>query len=561
MLLPIFRFLVFRISSPVPFEYNEGWTAYNTARVIAGGPLYLSLQQLPLIPVPYPPFFFFIAGAIISFTGNLLTVGRIITLSAFALNGALIFGIVFNFTKNKSGSLFGALLWYCLAIIYVPYYVGMFDPQMLAHIFPLLSLYLYSLWRERLDFKRVVLVALLCCVGLFTKHLLVSVPAALAFTLFWQNRKAFWVFFCSGVVLSTVFLLGIIIYSHGLVLSNFIDLDRIIDYEYMLWKVKFILLERSAILYALPLVFLSTSARRSQYILVFAYTTISFLVAVFTGGTDGTDWNHWFDFLFAVSIAAGSCFGESDLSGMERMLARLKFSNHWIRVLGAVLLGLAVLGNEILIARFLSADGILEDPTKFRIRVLQFILFLAGIDCLTASNERNRLVRRFVLLLVAFITFSPLCEAYYLNMDRQVFGKQDYIYQQDLMLLESIPGPALFEEPLMGFESHKDFLVSPCEVALLMLTKRLPETLLLDLVRRKYFQVVVFRSNTIVRLDKLEKSGDFSVNPEQPESTISVHWTDRTIKEILENYNPLTGRHEESHYRFYVPKSRAEAPG
>ncbi len=122
-------------------------------------------------------------------------------------------------------------------------------------------------------------------------------------------------------------------------------------------------------------------------------------------------------------------------------------------------------------------------------------------------------------------------------------------YRQDVALLRSLDGPALYEDLLLGYDAGKDFLVDPFLATQLMLAGRLPEAALLDPIRHQDFKVIVLNADLQRRLRALAAAPS-SGGP--PQTTAAERWTDNTLRAILDGYELLdTGRR--SHY-FYVPR-------
>ena len=68
----------------------------------------------------------------------------------------------------------------------------------------------------------------------------------------------------------------------------------------------------------------------------------------------------------------------------------------WIPRLGWAILGIAVLANEVVIARFLSVNGTLAGATIVQIRVLQTGLMLAGFACVFGKRRFEEFIRYVV---------------------------------------------------------------------------------------------------------------------------------------------------------------------
>jgi len=192
--------LAARIFYRFPLNYNEGWNVMFASNVLAGRPLYVPLDRFPLTPNNYPPLSYPIIGGLGWLSGDLLLTGRIVALFSSVIVGGLIFRIVDNVTGQKPAAFLAALLWLWLMLGLAPERLVMYDPQMLGHAFSLAALGLFSEWEDRLTARRVWLLAVLCCVALFIKHLLVVVPLVIALALFLSDQRSFRVFASAGCV-------------------------------------------------------------------------------------------------------------------------------------------------------------------------------------------------------------------------------------------------------------------------------------------------------------------------------------------------------------------------
>src|SRR5262249_15315135 len=126
-------------------------------------------------------------------------------------------------------------------------------------------------------------------------------------------------------------------------------------------------------------------------------------------------------------------------------------------------------------------------------------------------------------------------------------------YQQDVQLLHTIPGPVLFEDALLGFHAGKKYLVDPFNTAQRMVNGSIPEQILTNRVREKYFSVIVLNLSTQKMLPELEKA---QVDFLKPKTTITERWTDNTLQVITANYT-LMDLQRPSCYFFYVPRNSA----
>jgi hypothetical protein len=148
-------------------------------------------------------------------------------------------------------------------------------------------------------------------------------------------------------------------------------------------------------------------------------------------------------------------------------------------------------------------------------------------------------------------TFTPAAKQYSRDLgqlDYQELKSVEQRYLADVRRLQSIAGPALFEEPLIGFDAGKDFLFDPFLGSMLMSRGRLPEDVLIRRIREREFGAIVLGSELAAILK--ESPGESSL----AKRTFSERWTDNVLKAIGEYYEPdfRSGR---GVYIFYRPRN------
>lgn len=441
-ILPFFFPCILRMKYANPIDYNEGFNVIHTARFLHGGMLYSPINDLPITPVGYPPLSFIITGTISSFTGSLLQTGRVISLISLLLVSFLIFKIIINLTSKKIFALFGALLWIALMMQMANGYVGMYDPQMLAHVFSIGAIYFYTKWIDKLTLQKTCILALLCCLGLFTKHLLIAVPISLAITLFFSDRRHFWIFALAGIIIFSLILFGTWLYGGEYFFSNFLEFDRQVSNGKRMGMITCLFFTRLLFVLFLPFIMLLfKKPKKGMFVLI--YFLFSFLLGSYVVGGIGVDVNAWFDFFVAAAIIFGLLAAE---------LPKLKVSGKRILVYGV----LAFCFSPLLITRHYSKESIDQ--------VLNY------------DRVKDRL--------------------------KYVEGE----YQKDVRLLRSIEGPSLFEDILLGYDSRKDFLFDSFVGNQLIVSGRIPEKILLDPINERRFSVIVLRVNLEKVIGSVDKN-------------------------------------------------------
>ena len=114
----------------LPLDPNEGWNAYHAAAAMSGAPLYPGPQSFMIDN--YPPLSFYLVGALGRVLGDYIFAGRIISLLAFFFVSFGIFAAARRMGCKRFEASFAALL-YAGGLLVFTDYVGMDDPQMLAH--------------------------------------------------------------------------------------------------------------------------------------------------------------------------------------------------------------------------------------------------------------------------------------------------------------------------------------------------------------------------------------------------------------------------------------------
>jgi len=166
---------------------NEGWNAVHAARWMAGGPLYPPPGSW--IVNNYPPLWFMLEGGLgawlAPWPGGLIVAGRLIALAAFALVAALIAAVVRALGGDRLAGFAAASGFVAvIACAYTPW-IGLAEPQMLAHALALAGLAM--LLRARRG-TGAALAALPMIAALLVKHNVFAVPLAALLWLAWYRR-------------------------------------------------------------------------------------------------------------------------------------------------------------------------------------------------------------------------------------------------------------------------------------------------------------------------------------------------------------------------------------
>lgn len=176
--------IVATMGLPVSIDPNEGWNAYFATAAFAGN----------LYPVPadgvtnnYPPLSFYLVGAFAKWIGDAIVAGRIVALAAFVAVVAELFCVARLLGTSRRASLLAALV-FAVGLCVFTDYVGLNDPQMLAHAASLGGA-LIVLTHKR-SWPALIAAAACFALAFFVKHNVIVLAATCAAWLLWTDRKA-----------------------------------------------------------------------------------------------------------------------------------------------------------------------------------------------------------------------------------------------------------------------------------------------------------------------------------------------------------------------------------
>jgi hypothetical protein len=177
-------------------SYNEGWNAYHAEAVLGDRPLYPAADAL--FPNNYPPLSFALVALASGVVPDALRAGRLLSLLAFLAVAVGIGWLARRSTGSDRLGVFAGLGFAALMGAAFDEYVGMNDPQLMAHAFMLGGLLLVTGGRGPL---RLACAALLMLLGGLVKHNVVVVPLAVTFWLLGRDRRAFGTWLAASAVL------------------------------------------------------------------------------------------------------------------------------------------------------------------------------------------------------------------------------------------------------------------------------------------------------------------------------------------------------------------------
>lgn len=186
----------------VSLNYNEGWNAYQAAYAFGPEPLYPPLDAL--VSNNYPPLSFYIVGGIGQILGDNVIAGRWVSLLSMVAVAMGVGWLVGRRLGQSALGVFTGLFFLAAFAHYYRGYVGIDDPQMLAHALQMgVLVWLIEGWRDqarsggRADTgvsRSLVGASVLMGFSLLVKHNLLAMPAAIAIWLFMHRRRASFAF-------------------------------------------------------------------------------------------------------------------------------------------------------------------------------------------------------------------------------------------------------------------------------------------------------------------------------------------------------------------------------
>lgn len=282
----------------ISLNYNEGWNAYHALSIVRGSALYPAVDALSVNN--YPPLSFYIVAAAGQFTGDLIFAGRLVAILSF-LAVTLNIGIVTaTLSRSRLAGLFASTLFAAMLGAYYGRYIGINDPQMLAHA--LMSTALVLCVRRWESNGAIAAAMLLALAGGLVKHNLLAFPLALAIAAWAAGPRRGIAVTVGGASLAAVTVAGLQLGFGGDLLRNLLAPRPFSAYDAL----------ASARAHLVPLllllacvtVALMTWRRRGPELLLLSYAVLSLVLGFAFAGGAGVRENIYFDALIACSIVA-----------------------------------------------------------------------------------------------------------------------------------------------------------------------------------------------------------------------------------------------------------------
>lgn len=420
-MLALFRFPVKRIFANVEVNYNEGWNAYRADMVTKGIHLYGEPPHGLGTATAYPP----ISFHLISWLGNTntyLVAGRLVSLLSVIATGILIGLIVRKAGGSQLTAIFSFLLYELGIVLLRADRVGMYDPQLLGEALSAAGFYFYV--RDPGSKRLLCISALFFCLGGFTKHNLIALPAAVAIDLLFRSWKAFATW--AGAMVVTA---GLLTAATMLVDGRYFFLHLLGNgggrtYSVMMaWSQFHHYVEKFQTLLVIATAW-SIRSFRSRPLFVAAFV-LTHVLAFLLGGGYGVDLNIFFNGFAITVIICGLA-----LSDVSSALVALRPG--WLNPAAAMMFGLFFISIMIFVPGQLKRDRAQMRALPAREKELQ-----SAVDFLKAH-----------------------------------------------------PGPAVCESHLLCYEAGKPFEFEPFSVRDQMMTGKIHEADVLQLLRTHHFQIV-----------------------------------------------------------------------
>ncbi len=289
-------FIPLRIS----LNYNEGWNAYQAQHAFNGSPLYPEGNELTTNN--YPPLSFYFVGALGLVLGDNIIAGRVIAFASLLICGILIGKILLYFGVDRFVAVCSALLFLAYNGVFFHGYVGMNDPQWLAHAVMMTGF--AQLIRRSGDTRSLSGASFLMVAGGFVKHNLIALPLAVAVWLAWQKRRSFWIWSSLCLVILIIGL-GALYWVYGAdAFTAMFQKPRGYSLRRAVFRTGTWLMQ-STLFLASALLLAVVDLRSQEARLTLLYLTIAVAMGSLASGGLGVNDNVMFDATIAGVMAAG----------------------------------------------------------------------------------------------------------------------------------------------------------------------------------------------------------------------------------------------------------------
>ena len=293
---------VWRASLPLEILHSEGFNAYHSDTAMsAPGLLYPPPDGL--IANNYPPLYDFLVGGLAQLFGDALYIGRALSLLATLGLGVAAAAVVRQFGGGRTAAILAAAWFVATMARFYDDFVGMNDPQLVAHLIMALGL-VWFISRYRAD-RSVEPAVLLMVIAGFFKHNVGAIPVAALIWLAlddWRKglRAALFGAVAAAAGLAICAWLWNPYFIGDMLLPRTYHIDRALSFYRAtnLWL-------HALVLWALW-AWLERQSKAARFTLL--HVGASLALFVLQRSAEGTSYNGQFDLVFAIAIGIGLAF-------------------------------------------------------------------------------------------------------------------------------------------------------------------------------------------------------------------------------------------------------------
>jgi len=286
-------------------EPNEGWNATHALHAFDGD----------LYPPPgsfiinnYPPLWFYLTGLLYRSFGDPIFPGRVVALLAFAGTAMAIFALVRRLGASLTASLASALSFVVAMAGLFDGWVGLAEPQMLAHALVTTGAAMLVGTRSR---RTAAAAAVLMVLGGLTKQTVIALPlASVVWTLAYRRDLGI-ALLGSGLLTAASAILALLAGYDGAFIFN-VTFPRLLSMQHLATNLASV--SRALVPIAAYAAIAWNLRRQSDDALAFAGLSVAagFVTILAFGSALGVSGNISFDLLIAGSIALGVIWGRLD---------------------------------------------------------------------------------------------------------------------------------------------------------------------------------------------------------------------------------------------------------
>ena len=302
---------LWRAGFPIEIAQNEGWNAYHADAAMGAAPLYPSPDSL--IVNNYPPLSFYAVGWLSQAFGDALYVGRVLSLVAVAVLGALIAAVIRQLGGGLGGAAVGGLWFVAVMARSFARFVGMDDPQLVGHAMMVAAL-VWFLRREARGKSAVPPILAMAAAG-FYKHNIVAVPVTALLWLALQDWRRAVTPAAAGIVAAGLGLAACVAVFGDAFLANLLTAR---PYRAMraingLGRLQWIL--PALVLWGIW-VAAEPASRAARFTMLFVAVAFAAYLAQWTG--EAILDNAQFDLVIATAIGLGLAFDRAGITAVGR---------------------------------------------------------------------------------------------------------------------------------------------------------------------------------------------------------------------------------------------------